>query len=149
MVTDSGLELNIIFLDKTWARGVRMRLLMLAMLATVNMANAADRLSEEEKGIAAYREANAINMILRLYALENGKYPSEEQGLAMLTSSSASPKGEYFKREPIDPWGRNYVYTASPFCSYVFSLGADGKTGGNGFDADIYPYGMPCGTPNN
>lgn len=126
-----------------------MRHLLMAALTTVSIANAAESLSEEEKGMAAYREANAITMVLRLYALDHGNYPSEEQGLAVLASGSASPQGAYLKRVPIDPWGRNYAYVAHLSCSYAFSLGADGKIGGNGYDADIFPYGMPCEAPNN
>lgn len=125
-----------------------MRSFLVAVLVAISAVSAADSLSEEEKGEAAYRQANTLTMILSLYFLDHGSYPSEEQGVAVLASSSASPKGAYLKSDPIDPWGRRYAYSATLPCPYVFSLGADGRIGGDGYDADIYPYGKPCGTPN-
>jgi len=125
-----------------------MRRLLIVTLLTSSFASATESLSEEEKAEAAYRAANSIVIALKLYFLDNGSYPSTEQGLAVLASVNASSKGAYLKREPIDPWGRAYAYSASSPCPYAFSLGADGSFGGDGYDADVYPYGMPCENPN-
>lgn len=120
---------------------------VIALLAS-GLASAADSLSDEEKFEAASRAVNSIDIVLKLYFLDNGSYPSVEQGLAILASTNASPNGAYLKKDPIDPWGRAYAYSESLPCPYAFSYGADGKLGGDGYATDIYPYGMPCDTPN-
>jgi general secretion pathway protein G len=84
--------------------------------------------------------------ILDLYRLDVGAYPSGEQGLQALTSrpmAVAGWNGPYMKDADgiRDPWGRPFVYSAPsrrdgyPFD--ILSLGADGRTGGSGEDADI------------
>jgi general secretion pathway protein G len=73
-------------------------------------------------------------------------YPSEEQGLSLLTNPPTEAalanrwKGPYLDGAvPLDPWGNPYVYKAgaSPQPFVVYSLGADGKPGGAGNDQDI------------
>jgi len=84
--------------------------------------------------------------ILDLYRLDVGAYPTTQQGLAALNSGPAGVagwSGPYTKDANgiHDPWGRPFAYRAPsqrpgrPFD--IISLGADGKTGGNGEDADI------------
>jgi len=79
--------------------------------------------------------------------MEVGVYPPVDVGLAMLVTPPADPdlrarwKGPYLDEAvPLDPWGHPYVYQVPgeegrPFS--IFSLGADGKPGGEGNDADI------------
>lgn len=79
--------------------------------------------------------------------LDIGSYPSAEQGLSLLVSPPSDPtqrnrwKGPYLDEAvPLDPWGAPYQYQlpgddGRPFT--IYSFGADGKTGGEGNDADI------------
>jgi general secretion pathway protein G len=85
---------------------------------------------------------------LKLFKLDNGFYPSTEQGLSALVEQPGNGQipqkyreGGYLeqKRIPADPWSNPYVYI-SPGLSGDFdiiSYGADGKEGGEGKDADI------------
>ena len=85
---------------------------------------------------------------LKLFKLDNGFYPSTEQGLVALVERPAAGQppqkyreGGYLeqKKVPLDPWGNPYVYI-SPGLYGDFDLlcyGADGKEGGEGKDADI------------
>ncbi len=85
---------------------------------------------------------------LDLYRLDNGSYPTTEQGLeALWEKPSASPvpgnwRGPYSRREiPPDPWGQPYVYrypgVENPRGFDLLSLGADGQPGGEEEAADI------------
>jgi general secretion pathway protein G len=81
---------------------------------------------------------------LKLYKLDNGIYPSAEQGLRALVEKPAAghmPQGwrQYLSRLPNDPWGHPYHYL-NPGTNGeidVFSLGADGQPDGEGSNADI------------
>ena len=79
--------------------------------------------------------------------LDIGRYPSDAEGLAMLNTPPADEKvrarwrGPYMDEAvPADPWGHPYQYSLGASGAQAFSLyslGADGKRGGEGFDADI------------
>ena len=76
--------------------------------------------SDQAKASVAKSDIDAqLSTALKLYELDNGNFPSTSQGLAALRtkpSSNPIPKswnGPYIEKEPIDPWGRPYVY-ASP-----------------------------------
>lgn len=94
----------------------------------------------------AKADIETISTGLEAYRLSMGNYPSTDQGLqalisppAGLSDPSAYQKGGYLKKLQKDPWGRPYLY-ASPGqhgAFDVWSLGADGKEGGEGADADI------------
>jgi general secretion pathway protein G len=76
---------------------------------------------------------------LKLYELDNGNFPSTEQGLdALLSEPSSDPKplnwhGPYLEREPIDPWNNRYQYkypgTNNPNGYDLYSIGKDGIEG--------------------
>jgi len=94
----------------------------------------------------AKAEIPQIMQALKMYKLDNGRYPSQEQGLAALrTKPSAAPapsnwRGPYLERDPIDPWGQAYQYLNPGTHGgdvEVVSLGRDGQPGGDGLDADI------------
>ena len=85
---------------------------------------------------------------LKLFKLDNGFYPSTEQGLSSLVEKPTSGQipqkyreGGYLeqKKIPADPWGNTYVYLCPGLhADYdIISYGADGKEGGEGKDADI------------
>lgn len=84
--------------------------------------------------------------ILDMYRLDVGNYPTTDQGLQALTARPggvAGWNGPYMKDQDgiLDPWGRPYQYrnpSQRPDHSFdIISLGADGKPGGDGEDADI------------
>ncbi|RQW28095.1 type II secretion system protein GspG [Rhodobacteraceae bacterium CH30] len=101
---------------------------------------------DEARAVAAKQDINAMSQALKLYRLDNTRYPSSEQGLKALSEKptvAPLPKnwkpGGYLERLPMDPWGNPYQY-ASPGTHGevdIWSLGADGEPGGEGVDGDI------------
>jgi general secretion pathway protein G len=101
---------------------------------------------DEARVIAAKQDISSIIQALKLYRLDIGRYPTTEQGLSALITKPASepipqnwkPNG-YVDRLPKDPWGFAYQYSNPGTRGEidVFSLGADNKPGGTGFDADL------------
>lgn len=105
------------------------------------------RLSEA-KGTTAKTQVELFSVALDGYRLDNGSYPTTEQGLAALREKpTRSPvpanwRGPYLRKDvPLDPWGRAYLYRApgerNPNGFDLTSLGRDGKAGGDGEDADV------------
>jgi len=89
-----------------------------------------------------------IATALKLYKLDNFNYPTTEQGLgALVEKPTMDPiprnwkQGGYLERMPEDPWGRPYKYLNPPEFGHgdydLYSLGADGVTGGEDQNADI------------
>ncbi len=103
---------------------------------------------EEAKQLKARMDIGALETALKLYKLDNGVYPSTEQGLEALVEAPTVgqlPKkwreGGYLEKRkvPKDPWENEYVYL-SPGLHGDFDLssyGADGEPGGEGNDQDI------------
>ena len=92
----------------------------------------------------ARAQIDGLEKSLDQYRLDVGHYPASEQGLAALNerpSGEAKWAGPYLKKKlPKDPWGHDYVYVAPNGAGgrpTIKSLGADGKEGGEGLDADI------------
>jgi len=96
--------------------------------------------SEQAKEVAAQSDINSsIALALKLYKLDNGKFPSTEQGLAALVSKPTSnpvPKNwrePYLDKVPVDPWGNPYKYKSpgvhKPSHFDLFSAGSDGVEG--------------------
>lgn len=101
---------------------------------------------DEARVIAAKQDIATIMQSLKLYKLDNRRYPSTEQGLAALVQKpSLAPlpdnwnPGGYLEKLPKDPWGKPYVYLSPGLNGEidVMSYGADGQSGGQGTDADI------------
>ena len=100
----------------------------------------------EARVIAAKQDISSIVQALKLYRLDNSRYPTTEQGLSALVAKPTSepipqnwkPNG-YVDRLPKDPWGFAYQYSNPGTRAEidVFSLGADNKPGGTGVDADL------------
>jgi general secretion pathway protein G len=93
-----------------------------------------------------HADFKAIETSLKIYRLDNYVYPTTEQGLQALVEPSAldpEPRnfkeGGYLPELPIDPWGRPYLYLSPGEHSEIdlYSLGADGLSGGEGQNADI------------
>lgn len=85
----------------------------------------------------------AFEKALAQYRLDNGRYPTTEEGLAaLMVKPGNAPRweGPYLaKAVPPDPWGRPYIYKSPGERSDIdlLSLGKDGAPGGNGENADI------------
>src|SRR3984893_2125096 len=109
---------------------------------------------DEARVIAAKNDVAAILQALKLYRLDNGRYPTGEQGLAALVTRPTSvplpanwkPSG-YLDRLPKDPWGNPYQYLNPGLRGEidVFSFGADGAPGGTGVDADVGAWELSPG----
>jgi general secretion pathway protein G len=100
--------------------------------------------ADEAKAVAAKQDLTTVMQALKLYRLDNARFPSGEQGLqALVTKPTAEPLPsnwkQYLDRLPRDPWGRPYQYLNPGVHGEidVFSLGADAQPGGTGVDADI------------
>ncbi|MFV5212514.1 type II secretion system major pseudopilin GspG [Azonexus caeni] len=101
---------------------------------------------DEARQVAARQDIGGLLQALKLYRLDNRRYPSSEQGLRALVEKPAQPPlpdnwkpGGYVERLPLDPWGQPYQYLNPGLRGEidVFSFGADGVAGGEGADADI------------
>lgn len=99
---------------------------------------------DEARVVAARNDVQSIVQALKLYKLDNGSYPTTEQGLQALVSKPTSgpiPNNwkSYLDKLPQDPWGHAYVYLSPGLKGEVdvMSYGADGQAGGDGKDADI------------
>ena len=99
---------------------------------------------DEARVKAAQTEVAQILQALDLYRLDNYRYPSTEQGLnALAERPTVDPVPAnwkpYLKQAPVDPWGKPYQYLNPGVRGEidVFSLGADGRPGGEGIAADI------------
>ena len=118
-------------------------LVIVGVLVALIAPNVLDR-AGEAKVTAARTDVNSLTQALKLYKLDNQRYPSADQGLEALVrkpSSGTVPQNwrPYLDKLPKDPWGQPYQY-ANPGLQGeidVFSFGADGKPGGEGSDADV------------
>jgi len=100
--------------------------------------------TDEARAVAAKQDIAAVMQALKLYRLDNGRYPSNEQGLpALVTKPQSTPVPtnwkQYLDRIPKDPWGNVYLYLNPGVRGEidVFSLGADAQPGGSGADTDV------------
>lgn len=94
---------------------------------------------------AARQDIRGIESALDMYRLDNFTYPTTQQGLEALVTQPADPSirnwrlGGYLKKLPKDPWGNpyQYLYPGTQGEVDIWSMGADGQTGGEGITADI------------
>ncbi len=122
-------------------------LIVLAILASLVAPNIF-RNVDTARDATARTQIEMLGAALDAYRLDNGRYPTTDQGLAALfTAPTADPKpanwrGPYLRKQvPPDPWGRPYVYrlpaTGGKPGFELISFGADGQPGGTGENADI------------
>ncbi len=106
---------------------------------------------DEARVIAAKQDIASLMQALKLYRLDNQRYPATEQGLqALTTRPTAAPlapnwkAGGYVERLPRDPWGNPYQYLNPGIHGEidVISFGADGAAGGEANDADIGSWSL-------
>jgi len=100
--------------------------------------------TDEAKRTKAAADLRAVQQALNLYRLDNGGYPSTDQGLQALVTkpqSGAVPQRwnseGYLEKVQTDPWGHPYVYLSNGDRYTLKSLGADGEEGGEGKYADL------------
>ena len=113
---------------------------VLAALIVPNVLNRAD----DARVTAARTDVNNLMQALKLYKLDNHRYPTGEQGLqALLAKPTTGPAPvnwrQYLDKLPNDPWGRPYQYLNPGIKGEVdvMSFGADGQSGGEGANADV------------
>ena len=113
---------------------------VLAALIVPNVMNRAD----DARVTAARTAVNTLMQALKLYKLDNHRFPTGEQGLqALVARPTVGPAPanwkQYLDKLPNDPWGRPYQYLNPGVKGEidVMSYGADGQPGGEGKNADI------------
>ncbi len=100
--------------------------------------------TDEARKVKAVADVKKIEEALHLYKLDNGTYPTTDQGLQALVTRPESgtiprrwnPDG-YLESVPVDPWGNTYAFLSDGDAYSVKSYGADGSEGGEGKHADI------------
>ena len=118
-------------------------LLIIGVLAALIVPNVLDR-ADDARVTAAKTDVNNLMQALKLYRLDNQRYPTAEQGLqALLTKPTTAPVPpnwkSYLDLLPNDPWGKPYAYLNPGIKGEidVMSFGADGQAGGEGKNADV------------
>jgi general secretion pathway protein G len=120
-------------------------IVILGVLAALVVPRVLER-PDEARVVAAKSDIAAIVAALKLYRLDNQRYPTTEQGLnALVAKPEAAPippnwkPGGYLEKLPKDPWGSPYQYLNPGLKGEidVYSLGADRQPGGSGVDADV------------
>jgi general secretion pathway protein G len=116
---------------------------IIGVLAALIVPNVLDR-TDDARVTAARSEVGSLMQSLKLYKLDNQRYPTAEQGLdALVRKPTASPVPPnwrpYLDKLPLDPWGHPYQYVNPGLKGEidVFSYGADGQAGGEGKNAEI------------
>lgn len=118
--------------------------IIIASLAALVMPRLSGR-SDQAKEVVAQTDINSsISLALKLYQLDNGRFPTTDQGLAALVSKpSGAPvppnwKEPYLDKKPIDPWGSPYQYKSpGVHNTSTFDLSSFGKDGLEGTADDI------------
>ena len=102
--------------------------------------------SDDARIVAARQDVATLVAALKLYRLDNQRYPTTDQGLkALVEKPTVDPipnnwkTGGYLDKLPKDPWGNAYQYLQPGLHGEldIFSFGADGQPGGTGNDTDI------------
>ncbi len=121
---------------------------ILGILAAIVVPRILER-PEQARRTKATVDIKGIEESLGLFKLDNGFYPSTEQGLQALVVKpetgripSRYPEDAYLKKTPVDPWGSPYVYLSPGVHDRydIISYGADGEPGGEENDADVYSW---------
>ncbi|WP_188054562.1 type II secretion system major pseudopilin GspG [Sphingosinithalassobacter sp. CS137] len=125
-------------------------LVIIALVAALIVPNVIGR-PDQARVTTATSNLATISQALTMYRLDNGDYPSTQQGLKALVERPSVPpvpanwaQGGYLtglqtndQGQPIDPWGNPYVYANNGGSIELKSLGANGQPGGEALNADI------------
>lgn len=118
--------------------------IILGILAAIVAPNVIGRIDDAQI-TKAKQDIRGIESALKFYRLDNFTYPTTEQGLDALVNKPADPNitrwkaGGYLDRLPEDPWGNPYQYLHPGNNGEfdIYTLGRDGRPGGETIDADI------------
>jgi len=118
--------------------------IIIGILAAIVAPNVIGRVDDAQITKAKAEIANIENA-MKFYRLDNFAYPSSEQGIEALVTKPADPNiknwkpGGYLERLPKDPWGNPYLYLnpGNQGEIDIYTLGRDGRPGGEGIDSDI------------
>jgi len=149
-VTESMLKSSVSVSRRALARGftlieIMVVVVIMGILAALVVPKLMGR-TDDARIMAARSDISTLMQSLKLYRLDNQRYPTTEQGLQALVSKPTSgpaangwKQGGYIDKLPKDPWGNPYQYLSPGLRGEidVFSFGADGQPGGTGNDADI------------
>ena len=118
-------------------------LVIIGVLAALIVPNVLDR-TDDARATAARTDIGNLMQALKLYKLDNQRYPTAEQGLQALIARPSAPPvpanwRPYLEKLPSDPWGHPYQYLNPGVRGEidVMSFGADGQSGGDGKNADV------------
>jgi len=116
---------------------------ILGILAALIAPNVISRIDDAQI-VKVQQDLRAIESALKLYRLDNFRYPDTEEGLDALVTPPQDPNarwptGGYLERLPKDPWDNPYVYMhpGNQGEFDIYTLGRDGQQGGEGLDSDI------------
>jgi general secretion pathway protein G len=113
-------------------------LVIVGLLASVVTINVRGHLMKAKQNTARMEIATLCDALESFYTA-NDRYPTNDEGLNILAQTSSSQPEPLIKQMPVDPWGRAYQYNqpgrGAPY--EIISLGADGREGGSGADADV------------
>ncbi len=122
---------------------------ILGILAALIAPNVLSRIDQAQLTKVRSDISNLENA-LKLYRLDNFRYPTTDEGLEALVTPPSDPnarwpEGGYLDRLSPDPWDRPYVYLSPGNNGEfdIFTLGRDGQQGGEGLDADIGNWDTP------
>jgi general secretion pathway protein G len=119
-------------------------ILILAILAALIVPRVVGRASDAKRAKAA-SDISTLSGLLQQFHLDNGRFPTTEEGLESLRTAPADARnwrGPYLQKPiPLDPWQNEYVYEYPGMDGeesfILLSYGADGQPGGEGDNADI------------
>ena len=146
-------------LDEGWTFMETLIVIAIVLILTSIVGFTGIQYLDRSRMAAARSQIDSFSLALESYYIDCGRYPTEEQGLEALwkkpTIEPISPNwaGPYiYKKTPNDPWGNPYEYKLPgpeglPFS--IRSLGADGREGGEGKNADINSGGEESTTPQH
>ena len=116
---------------------------ILGILAALIAPNVISRIDDAQV-VKVQQDIRAMESALRLYRLDNFRYPDTEEGLAALVTPPQDPNarwpaGGYLDRLPKDPWDQDYIYLhpGNQGDFDIYTLGRDGQQGGDGIDSDM------------
>ena len=118
--------------------------IILGILAAIVAPNVIGRI-DDAQAARVQQDLRGVESALKFYRLDNFIYPTSEQGLAALVTKPSDPNirnwksGGYLPRLPKDPWGNEYLYLSPGNNGEIdiYTLGRDGRPGGEGVDADV------------
>ncbi|HIP15357.1 MAG TPA: type II secretion system protein GspG [Sulfurimonas autotrophica] len=119
-------------------------IIILGLLAALVMPNLTGKSEEAKQKLVCIQMKN-ISQALKMFKVDNGRYPTTEEGLeALMKNPSPEDLPNYAKSGylednnlPKDPWGHPFIYLEEDNNPELISLGADGKEGGNKENKDI------------